>query len=269
VVTSPHAIRKARPDLPWTGPPPVVFSDATNVRPAWAIECIDSVARQTVHVRHVYSFNARMPGLDRIRAYVAAMPGGERVEIREIAVRSWFWDFKTVPFGDLDPETVVMQVGGDDWLLRDDAIEMVLAEHAGGALVTYGQFDPCPPSHWGWWRASCHTAEEVAASSYRSAPWRASHLATYRAGLLQRIRREDLHNAAGDWLWLVGDQAWMLPALEMAAERASFISTPIYAYRVNNPASVHNTPDRLAAQAAELAHLRSLPPYQRIEWPPR
>jgi hypothetical protein len=247
---------------------PVVISSARNVRASWAIDCIESVARQTVLCRHVYSLNAGMPGLEQIRAFVAAMPPGQpRPEIREYTTRDDCWTDPTI--GSLDPETVVIALGGDDYLLRDDSIAIVMAEHNTGALVTYGGFEPVPACNWGWWRATPHTPEEIAAGSYRAAPWRASHLATFRAGLCQRIKPEDFRNQNGEWCWLTGDQATMLPMLEMAAERATFIATPIVAYRVNNPASAHNTPELLAKQAAELAHVRSHPRYDRIEWPPR
>jgi hypothetical protein len=60
----------------------------------------------------------------------------------------------------------------------------------------------------------------------------------------------------------------MLPVLEMAAERAVFIADPIYGYRINNPASDHNhDAETREPRERELAHVRALPRYERIEWP--
>jgi hypothetical protein len=242
----------------------VVLSHAHNVPFGWAVECIESVARQTVPVHHIYTLNDAAPALYRIREYVHAVPASVALHI--IGGNNWFVEVGYDIIHALRPETIVVCVSGDDFLLTDQAIERVLREYDAGALATYGQFYPVPAGPCGSWRASEYSPAVVAAGSYRQDQWRAAHLETFRAGLYQRIKREDLLDGNGRWNQYSGDQATMLPILEMARERAHFIPDELYAYRTGNPLSVHNvrTPERHAEEVAEVAHVRALPCYARI-----
>jgi hypothetical protein len=245
----------------------VVVSSAHDVTVLWAIECLESVAAQTVPVRHIYTVNAGMEGLDRLRAYVAGMPNGGRIEIREVDGPNLFVEQAYRIAQELPPATVMLLVDGDDYLLARDAVERVLAAHAAGALVTYGQFEPIPASTWGRFRASPYSADVVVRAAYREEHWCATHLKTLRAGVLARIKEQDLRGPEGQWIRYCWDQAVMLPALEMVAERGVFIADPIYGYRTNNPASDHNS-GAVALGEAELRYVRSLPKYARLtSWP--
>lgn len=250
-----------------TGSPVVVLSQSHNIPFGWAVECIESVARQTVVADHIYTINEDAPDLARIRAYTATLASD--VDLRVIPGQNLFVEVGYYIIRALPPETIVVLVSGDDFLLTDKAMARVLAEYDAGALATYGQFYPVPAGQVGAWRASEHPAEVVAAGSYRSDQWRAAHLETFRAGIYQQIKRDDMLDGQGRWNRYSGDQATMLPILEMARERAHFIPDELYAYRTGNPLSVHNvrTPERHAEEIAEVVRLRSLPRYERIEWP--
>ena len=227
--------------------PIVVVSTSYNVRLSWALECLESVATQTVPARHVYIAEGAWISYDRIRA-AAALLGSDRIDLQKGLGRSAAENiYETVRA--LPPETIVLCLDGDDYLLHDGAIERVMREYDRGALATYGQFEPLPACSLGPWRANEHSAAVVRERSYRRDEWRATHLRTFRAGLFHEIRRTDLEPAPGTWLRFAVDRAIMLAILEMAGERARFIPDPIYGYRMNNPASAHNAHDaeRLAA----------------------
>jgi hypothetical protein len=125
--------------------------------------------------------------------------------------------------GKLPPDAIVANLDGDDWLGPTNALEIVASVHEDGALVTYGSFifaDGRPG----------FAAPYAAGDDVRKAPWRATHLKTFRAGLFQAIDPEDF-KIDGTWARYARDQAFMLPMLEMAGHaRAVFIPDILCVY---------------------------------------
>jgi hypothetical protein len=184
---------------------------------------------------------------------------------------------------DLDPRQPVALLDGDDWLAHRHVAKRVLAEHHAGAWVTYGSFVQSDGTR-GF--AAPYGPQE----DYRTTPWRATHLKTMRAGLLQRVRREDLMLPAHlypkgaqahpktfrDGLLDVpspvfidrgDDPAFMLPILEMAGrDRVRFLPDVLYVYDyAQSWERTIATKEEKARELAIVAHVRSLPTYQRIE----
>jgi hypothetical protein len=123
----------------------------------------------------------------------------------------------------LPASRVVAIVDGDDWLARTDAIKIVAALHEAGAWVTYGSFryaDGRPGF-----------AAPVDGEP-RDAPWSATHLRTFRAGLFHAIQEPDLlvSPTSADYLPHADDLATMIPMLEMAGPRAVFVPEVLYVY---------------------------------------
>lgn len=158
---------------------------------------------------------------------------------------------------DLNAEDIVVSLDLDDWLATPDALLTVQRAHDAGAWVTYGSY------------ITADGARGIAApyetTNYRREPWRASHLKSYRAGLLHRIKREDLH-FNGAWITRSWDLAMMLPCLEMAGtDRIKFIPDVLYIY---NYASSFERNARIADLVFEKdceRHIRSMKPYDRLE----
>lgn len=150
---------------------------------------------------------------------------------------------------DLPPEEVIVWLDGDDQLMPW-ALKYVVDAHERGAWATWGQFvtskgetgfaapvGPCP----------------------RREPWHATHLKTFRAGLVQKIDPEHLKDG------FARDMAVMFPVVEMAAERGVFIPRILYLYNVEN-SFLRNAPE--AEQRAELEavkRIRGYPRYARLE----
>jgi hypothetical protein len=123
---------------------------------------------------------------------------------------------------DLAPDTVVALVDGDDWLAHPRALARIADAHARGAWVTYGQFMNT--------RGEKGFAAAYETSDYRRSPWRATHLKTFRAGLMQRIKHEDLQ-FEGKWIDRGDDPSFMIPILEMAGPtRSVFVPEILYIY---------------------------------------
>lgn len=128
----------------------------------------------------------------------------------------------------LTPDTCVALVDGDDYLLSGELSTVDrLYEARPGLLVTYGQYVCGRPGL----SASPYGPYEAV----RRAPWRASHLKTFRAAVFHRMRLSDFTlNGPGDaanWLGACEDLAIMFALLEMAGfDRSAFNPTPVYFY---------------------------------------
>jgi tetratricopeptide (TPR) repeat protein len=156
---------------------------------------------------------------------------------------------------DLPDDEVIVWLDGGDRLATDQALAVVAGEHARGAWATYGQFV--------WADGSLGFAAPVG-SEPRSEPWRATHLRTFRAGLAKRIRDDDLHAADGRYAGLVADQRIMLAVLEMAGDRARFVSQVLVVHNQERQFEVTMSPEETAREHAELARVRSFPRYERL-----
>ena len=161
----------------------------------------------------------------------------------------------------LPPDDVILMLDGDDWFAHDRVLERVAAAYEDPAVwVTHGSFRfadgrpgftaPYPTPH------------------YRKEPWLATHLKTYRAGLLHRMVAADADElfAHGvtyrDVAW---DQAIMLPLLECAGpEHVRHIPEVLYVY--NFASSFEHNADAAgrARELAAVAEIRALPPRERL-----
>ena len=77
------------------------------------------------------------------------------------------------------------------------------------------------------------------------------------------INEEDFKLSDGEWLDVTGDQAFMLPMLEMAGDKSRFIDEILYIYNVANPTRDGAT--KVARQVEVANYIRSQERYQRIE----
>jgi hypothetical protein len=206
---------------------------STGFRAPTARICRASVAAQRgVQVEHRYvEASEQSPPRTKIENLLAAVAG-------------------------LAPETIVALVDGDDWLAHPRALAIIAEAHARGAWVTYGQFMST--------RGEKGFARAYETSDYRKAPWCGTHLKTFRAGLMQRIRHEDL-KFEGKWIDRGDDPSIKIPILEMAGpKRSCFVPEILYVY---NSASNWESSAPYAARAREKAieqFIRSKRPYAML-----
>ncbi len=238
---------RSRPALVPQSKPIRITVTSTGFRAAeWASRCIESVLRQTTGERHVY-VAADEATMAVVRVWCAHAIDGIGRGLLANLLPIW----RSLP-----DDEVIVWLDGDDWLAVDSALATVAEMHAAGAWATYGSFiyaDGRPG----------FAAPVVGAP--RSAPWTASHLKTFRAGLVKRIRDEDLRRVDGEYLDLAIDQAIMLPALEMAAERALFCDRVLAVYNEGHSFQAAASPEERAREVAEVARIRRLRPYARVE----
>jgi len=138
-----------------------------------------------------------------------------------------------------EPDDIVVLLDGDDWFPNKKVLQYVdeqYSEH--DCWIMYGQ------ASWTDGRrgfASAYPVEEF--KNVRTAPFRVSHLRTFRAGLYHRIKDQDptfshLKDDEGNFYRWSYDTAMMFTIMEMAGhEKTRFNDTILYIYNRDNPIS--------------------------------
>jgi hypothetical protein len=198
------------------------------------------------HRHHVSVSDQTVPH-DHIMVDAAALPGCPA-----------HFETLTSVVSQMAPETVIVSVDLDDWLATPTALEGVLREHETGAWMTWGSFrfaDGRPGF-----------ARDVGPNPRRG-PWVMSHLKTYRAGLFQRIRPEDLR-IDGEWLPHARDLAVMIPCAEICGPaRRRFIPDVLYEYNLASSSEFSAGPGSgfWALEQRCVEYVRSRAPYEQID----
>lgn len=132
---------------------------------------------------------------------------------------------------DIDDDSIVVEVDGDDWLAKRTSLATVRKYHDEGYWITHGSFI----YHDG--RPGFSTPLKV--DGLRESNNIATHLRSWRVKLWKKIDKEDLmHN--GWYAATAGDVFFMLPMLEMAGdERIKHIDEYLYVYNEENPINDH------------------------------
>jgi len=159
--------------------------------------------------------------------------------------------------GKLPDDRIVACLDGDDWLGPPNALCTVARYFAAGALVTYGSF------RFADGRRGCPSGAYQLGEDVRRAPWKATHLKCFRAGLFKRIQHEHLKLPSGEWLPHARDLALMFPLLEMAGHgRVAHVAEEIYVYNYALSTEFTGGEDVRAAELECVKYVRGLPPYE-------
>ena len=139
-----------------------------------------------------------------------------------------------------DPDDIVVIVDGDDWLFNKKVLTYI--------NDYYNQHPECwmmyGSSKWTDGRQCCarpYTEEDF--KDIRKAPFKISHIRTFRAGLYHKIGQQDqdfncMKGSDGKWYTMTYDVAMFLPMLEMAGlEHIYYNDKPLYMYNRENPIS--------------------------------
>lgn len=240
-----------------------VTSTALNAEKSVA-QCLHSVARQTFKDRTHILIDAASTDRTLLQAQMQSV-GQKNVEIRTNTVRKAALENVWEIWQTLPDDEVIVWLDGDDRLAHDQALQVVadaynhLSEDGqGGPWLTYGQF-------------MFANGEIGFASKYSEDPridtvWRATHLKTFRAGLVKRIDPAHLHTTAGEWCPYAIDRAVMFPLLEMAGERHTFIPNILYVYNAEASHWANETNDAEKSRVwNETFRIHRLPRYSRLE----
>jgi hypothetical protein len=175
----------------------------------------------------------------------------------------------------LPPDEIVVLLDGDDWLFSAASLIDVqrLYLHNPECMLTYGQFVDL--------QGRVGFASKYTTTDYRSAPWLATHLKTFRAGLFQKIQQDDLmYEGEGPgeidpeldstcthkrWIPMASDCAAMIPMLEMAGpHRIQFWHQPLCVYNIANSYWANNDAEGRKVEEAWAQIVRMKPRYGRL-----
>ena len=153
-----------------------------------------------------------------------------------------------------DQEILVI-LNGEDWLAHEWVLSRLNQYYADPDLwLTYGQYREFPTFRIG----SVRNYLESEGAQLRAAPFAASHLKTFYAGLFKHIPESDLLYQ-GAFLPQATDLAIMLPMIEMAFSHFHFIPEILYiANRRAPPSEDHELQMRCER------YIRSLKPYSPL-----
>jgi len=132
------------------------------------------------------------------------------------------------------PGSIVVSIDGDDWFKNSKVLQKLNEVYnSGDVWMTYGTYEEFP------FRSVSHIYrpypdEVIAKNNFREYQWLASHTRTWRRELLLQINKDDFKREDGEWLDTTGDQAIMLPMLELAGTRSRYVPDVTYVYNMSN-----------------------------------
>lgn len=142
----------------------------------------------------------------------------------------------------LDDNDIICCIDADDFLIDECAFDIVNSYYAENPelLLTYGSYVNLSTNKPGKFVGSYTPGE-----NFRTAPWRASHLKTFKYKLWNKLAQDNysqLLDENGLLFKCCADRAMMIPMMEMAGhDRIAHIPMLMYCYNDQNPLSVWNT----------------------------
>ena len=146
----------------------------------------------------------------------------------------------TRAFRDADPESIVVQVDGDDWLPDPHVLSYLNLLYQDPELwMTYNTcaFPDGRPAL----NSSPIPEHVVRARTYRDEAWISSHLHSFRAKLFRHVREESLIDPeTGDYFRSAVDMAHYFPMLELCGIHARHVERVLYVYNLH-PGSIQKS----------------------------
>jgi glycosyltransferase involved in cell wall biosynthesis len=168
--------------------------------------------------------------------------------------------------GQIQPEDIVVEVDGDDWLLHPFVLQYLNEIYQDENIwMTYGQYVHYPSGEVGG-HYSLHLQDSVdTLNSYRRNIFPYSHLKTYKAFLLDNITDEDLTDTStGVYFNAAADFALCMPLVEMAGKSRIFrVEEPLYVYNTSTDLN-SETNNRVELQKEVEQRIRQIKPKNRL-----
>jgi SAM-dependent methyltransferase len=228
----------------------------------WIEKHVESVRRQTFQsFTHVVIDAASNDGTNDIVRELLRGTDGQLIlktnDPRKAALEN-LWE--TIHDLRLPDDEVIVWLDGDDWLAHDQALEIVARVYCSDKepWLTFGQF---MFQDGGMGFASPYAP---GAHARLDPVWRATHLKTFRAGLVKKLNVEDIKHPDSSWVDLAIDRAIMWPLLEMAGDHYACIPQIVSVYNYDASWAANRPADQLKIELDEVARLRGLTPYPAL-----
>lgn len=159
-----------------------------------------------------------------------------------------------------DREDIIVLVSGDDYLYSDDVFEYLNNVYQEDIWLTYGNFIRTSGLH----GKGCFPIPDTRA--YRKkGDWLASHLVTHKKKLYDKIKKEDLLYANGQYPNHSYDCSILYPMIEMCGQKhMRFIDKVLYVYNDQNPVAIADYRRDPRVSLRERAFWMSKPSYPEL-----
>lgn len=230
----------------------------------WVLRHLESIHDQRYpkeRVRHLVCNDASGDDTDSlVREWMRDHPG-HRVEYSVNEVRVGGCANLTRGFRMADPQAIVLQVDGDDWLPDPNVLSYLDMLYRDPDLwMTYNTWalpDGTPGAHCG--RLSRNV---IRRNRVREEPWKTSHLHTFRRKLFDHVRDEDLRDPDTGEYWTASvDMSHYMPMLELAGHHARHVDRITYVYNLNPRSIIQSRRD---FQLACEGRIRALAKYEPL-----
>lgn len=132
------------------------------------------------------------------------------------------------------PNSIIVSIDGDDWLKNSKVLQKLNETYnSEDVWMTYGTYEEYPYRDVSSFYYP-YSKEVIESNSFREHRWLASHLRTWRRELLLKVNEDAFKREDGEWLDTAGDQAIMLPMLELSGNKSRYIPEVLYVYNVAN-----------------------------------
>jgi glycosyltransferase involved in cell wall biosynthesis len=160
-------------------------------------------------------------------------------------------------------DDIIVILDGDDFFYSKDTLKILNDTYnKNNCWMTYGSYINLSDKKRG--KFSKQVPEFVIKNNlYRNYEWCTSHLRSYKFGLLQKVKRNNLLDENGEYIRAAGDLAMMFPLLEMSSHKAKYVNEILYIWNDLNDLNEHKTKRELQIKSER--HIRNMIKYKLIE----
>lgn len=223
---------------------PFVFVVASFNNRWYVKKNIDSILRQNYqNYRVIYIDDASTDDtLEQVQSIIKHHPKGHKFTViqNEITIGAMANHYHAIHR--CKNEEIVFILDGDDWLSSAESLNILNRYYKDpGVWMTWGSYIEASNKKKGYFSRPL-SIRDLKEENFRNIPWQFSHARTFYAWLFKRIKKEDLQ-INGKFFPIACDLAEIYPMLEMAREKARYVSDTVYVYNNLNPLGDHKKSD--------------------------
>jgi cellulose synthase/poly-beta-1,6-N-acetylglucosamine synthase-like glycosyltransferase len=215
----------------------VVICSYNNER--WCQLNLESICQQRYNNYHIYYCDdcSTDATVEKVKNYIKEHQLEDKITLITNDVRHYkLYNLYTTIHNYLKDSDIVVEIDGDDWLLKDDIFDYLALLYVNNTIwMTYGGFVACPYT-FSYLQPHAIPHNIVTTNSFRSFYHKGfifMALRTFYAGLFKKIKTKDLYDENGNFFTASSDVATMIPMFEMAGERFHFIEEECYGYNTD------------------------------------
>lgn len=196
---------------------------------------IRSVKSQT-YENYEFLFYADAPTDNTVEVALKEIGNDHRFKIQEGKVRKYAslarWNL-IQSIESASEKDIVVLLDGDDWFYSKDTLAIVVSIYLSNKIVcSHGNYANDQGIVCKW--SKDYDYLEKLKNRYRHAPWIATHLRTFKYGLVKYLDKEINYDEYNNPFKVATDMALFIPILELSGTYSMYIDKLIYVYNEKN-----------------------------------